>query len=138
MSTAVQRGTWGRRVINLCTSCNTALVKGMFFRSSYVAHVPTLMVLPISSCTFSGRSKESSKKKFRTKKRCVPARQPTPGFSFGKNILFQVWRERILKTPSQLSPALSLVRHVHGPFSQHHALVSTLSLSQQGTGTLLL
>lgn len=69
VSTAVQRGTWGRRVMNLCTSWITAFVNGMFLRSSYVTQLPALTVLPISSCTFSGRNKEWG---------CIPARKPTP------------------------------------------------------------
>lgn len=93
VSTAVQRGTWGRRVMNLCTSWITAFVNGMFLRSSYVTQLPALTVLPISSCTFSGRNKEWG---------CIPARKPTPppDLILVKKMCFSgVGRKRSLKTP---------------------------------------
>ena len=72
VSTAVQRGTWGRRVMNLCTSWITAFVNGMFLRSSYVTQLPALTVLPISSCTFYPSKETNSPSRFDfSKKKCV-------------------------------------------------------------------
>lgn len=100
----------------------------MFFLSSYVAQLPALTVLPISSWTFSGRNKQ---------KGCVPARKPTPSLDLvwwekNKTFFQSLKRERIFKAAVWVSLLCVEFRDVGGLFPQHHTLISTHPSKSKG------